>query len=293
MIYLLLLLWWTSPLRAEFRCAGSPGATVLPAAAPKPARIAQASTTGTRRALVLFARFKGESTALPSWAADIFDPDLPGSFSHFYDTMSFGKLQVRGEVAPRVYESSQPASAYLAAAPSEQGQFGQFAQEILLQADRDIDFTQFDNDGPDGVPNSGDDDGVVDAVFLVLDRIPADFLLSEATGISDLGFAEPLTTDDEGPGGRAIRILTGQGTVEQGRFFAEAVGAMCHEYGHMLGLPDLYDREFLGKQGAGPEEDSAGVGAWCLMGGAPRAGMGTTARIASVPGAGYSLAGPA
>ena len=34
-------------------------------------------------------------------------------------------------------------------------------------ADELLDFTQFDNDGPDGVPNSGDDDGFVDFVAFV------------------------------------------------------------------------------------------------------------------------------
>lgn len=55
----LLFLWWTGPALAEsFLCAGSQGTLIgeiLPAGgAAKPARIA-ASTTGTRRALVLFA----------------------------------------------------------------------------------------------------------------------------------------------------------------------------------------------------------------------------------------------
>ena len=89
--------FWSADLGwAEgFRCAGNQGTPteeLLPQdAAAKPARIAQAGTTGTRRALVLFARFKGEpANPVPSWAAGIFNPDLPGSFSHFYDTMSFG-----------------------------------------------------------------------------------------------------------------------------------------------------------------------------------------------------------
>ncbi|MCC7262644.1 MAG: T9SS type A sorting domain-containing protein [Candidatus Latescibacteria bacterium] len=273
MLYLLLLalLWLTTPVLAEgFRCAGSQGAPTeeaLPAGvAAKPTRIT-ANTTGTRRALVLFARFKGDpANPVPVWAADLLKPDLPGSISHFYDTMSFGKLQLRGVVGPRVYESAQPASAYLASDPSEQGRFGQFTQEILAQADQDLDLAQFDNDGPDGVPNSGDDDGVVDVVFLVLERIPAGFLLAEATGIGDLGFSGGYDSRDIGKDGSAIAVRGERGTIQQGRYFAETVGSICHEYGHVLGLPDLYNTEFLRTAGAGPEEDSAGVGAWCLMG---------------------------
>jgi M6 family metalloprotease-like protein len=260
-LLLLTFLWWTAPAQAEFRCAGFQSPETPDRVAAKPARIT-AATTGTRQALLLFARFKGDpANPLPAWAGDLFDPDLPGSIAHFYDTMSFGRFQLRGQVGPRVYESAQPASAYLAGSPSEQGQFGRFVQEILGQADRDLDFTQFDNDGPDGTPNSGDDDGLVDAVFIVLERVPAHFLLSEATGISRLGFEDAFVTGDLGPGGQPLRILPQQGTIQQGRRFAEAVGAICHEYGHVLGLPDLYDLSY-----DQPAEDSAGVGAWCLMG---------------------------
>ena len=41
---------------------------------------------------------------------------------------------------------------------------------------------------------------------------------------------------------------------------------MCHEYGHLLGLPDLYNVDYLRSPEAPPEEDSAGIGAWGLMG---------------------------
>ena len=36
---------------------------------------------------------------------------------------------------------------------------------------------------------------------------------------------------------------------------------MAHEFGHALGLPDLYDLKYTG-----PEDDSAGIGKWGLMG---------------------------
>jgi hypothetical protein len=44
-------------------------------------------------------------------------------------------------------------------------------KESFTKADADVDFGQFDNDGPDGSPNSGDDDGYVDTVLLVQPEI--------------------------------------------------------------------------------------------------------------------------
>ena len=61
---------------------------------------------GELSALVVFAQFKDEldqGEAPPRFAGDLFAPDSPGSFTHFYDTMSFGQLQVRGRALSRYY----------------------------------------------------------------------------------------------------------------------------------------------------------------------------------------------
>ncbi|SVD56529.1 uncharacterized protein METZ01_LOCUS409383, partial [marine metagenome] len=145
---------------------------------------------GTRGAVVIFARFNDELTgqnSAPSWAQGLFDLERPGSISHFYDEMSFGRLRLRGEVAPKRYAARDPARDYLAAEPGAAGDFARFNREILAQADRDIDFARYDDDGPDGVPNSGDDDGLVDGVFIVVASTPRNFLLGAATGIASLG----------------------------------------------------------------------------------------------------------
>ena len=52
-----------------------------------------------------------------------------------------------------------------------------------------------------------------------------------------------------------------------GNVQSQTVGTMAHEYGHILGLPDLFDVSYLSLgDAAGPEEDSAGIGNWGLMG---------------------------
>jgi len=232
------------------------------------------NTTGSLGALVIFAKFRGEATgsdAAPGWANDLFNPGVWGSFSHFYNEMSGGQLTIEGQVLPKRYTSLQGAEAYLADTPGGLGRFRVFNLEILDQADRDVDMGLFDNDGPDGVSNSGDDDGYVDILFINLLTVPTGFLVDRASGIASLGLEADYLSDDPGANGRNIRIrsrYTGfGGTTQRGHTFTVTAGTMCHEFAHVLGLPDLFDQSSIGADGDfEPEEDSAGIGRWGLMG---------------------------
>ena len=233
-----------------------------------------ASTTGTLSALVIFAKFSGESTGAdqkPEWADDLLNDDLPGSFAHFYDEMSRGQLRIGGQVLPRRYTSLSPASAYVADRAGVEGKFAVFNLEILEQADRDVDMGQFDNDGPDGVPDSGDDDGYVDVVFINLLTVPRNFFVSTASGFGTLGLESDFLTDDAAAGGEVIRIRSRHsghgGTTQRGHTFTITAATMSHEFGHVLGLPDLFDQSSVTASGElDPEVDSAGIGKWGLMG---------------------------
>lgn len=214
--------------------------------------------TGHIHALTIFAHFADEGgvgRAVPSFAAEIF-AEQPGSLTHFYREMSRGQFELTGEVLPRWYASRSKAEAYAA------GGFGRFAREVLQAVDADVDLGRYDNDGPDGVPNSGDDDGAVDFVFIVSASAPSGFITKEATGVAELGLGSDFVSQDRAQRGGSIRVRSDDGAVQRGRSFAEAVGTMAHEFGHILGLPDLYDREFE----AEPADDSGGIGYWGLMG---------------------------
>ena len=217
-------------------------------------------------ALVVFTGFRGHQDGVPSWAESLFDPDLPGSVSHFYREMSFGSLTLRGTVAPRRYFSSGQAVDYAARSPGEFGRYADFVREILRQVDDDLDLAGFDDDGPDGKPDSGDDDGEVDLVVVLTPSLPPNFLLGGATGIRDLGLLEAVATSDPGHNGKPIGYRSG--LVAQGRTFGEAAGIVAHELGHTLfGLPDLYNVAYLSQEGPrDPAGDSAGIGNWGLMG---------------------------
>jgi M6 family metalloprotease-like protein len=249
------------PLDA-WACAG-----VAPPSVSHASAKAVASLSESPSAVVIFGHFADEGLpdTPPVWSADLLDADRPGSVAHFYDIMSFGRHRLRGEIAPHRYASAHAADSYGPTATDTLGQYGRFALEILRQADADIDFSRYDNDGPDGTPNSGDDDGVVDVVFINIEVAPSGFLFRDATGIADLGFEVPFETDDVGASGSPIRIDPESGTLQAVTSFDHAAGVMAHEYGHLLGLRDLYDVEWTDNPST-PENDSAGIGRWGLMG---------------------------
>jgi len=229
------------------------------------------ATKGRINALAVFAHFSDENDvagrAVPSFALDLFDENVPGSVTHFYREMSRGQFYLNGSVQPNWYSTRSPSSAYVQPA----GSFTDMAREIIQAVDDDIDLGRYDNDGPDGLPNSGDDDGYVDFLFIVVRSTPPGFIIAEATGIARLGLASDYRSNDVSLSGGNIRIRSDSsdrgpgGSVQQGRNFNEAVGSMAHEFGHYLGLPDLYDTSAL-QESIDPEEESAGIGYWGIMG---------------------------
>jgi immune inhibitor A len=196
----------------------------------------------------------------------MFGPLSSGSMADYYDEVSYGQFQLDGTVYGP-YTAAETQAWYMNGDNGGGSDFptnyAGFLHSVLAAADPSIDFSQYDNDGPDGLPNSGDDDGVVDALMVIYPDG------TESTGDSDNFRAAYLsmawhgapvyTTDDARTGGGFIEIdrsgrvgaERGDGTVDQIQF----IGIICHEFGHALGLPDLYD----------VDESSHGLGTWCLM----------------------------
>jgi M6 family metalloprotease-like protein len=161
-------------------------------------------------------------------------------------------------------------------------------REALNAVDASVNWSQFDNDGPDGVPNTTDDDGYVDMIMFahptrdgacgVLPGAPPGtinnhvwsnrffFVNSTQTAIQDY-----VTNDASGSGHFAnVRIsdyfvtsalggsppATAPGLSPCDTTQIMPIGTAAHEFGHALGLPDLYDTGF----------ETAGIGSFGLMG---------------------------
>ncbi len=136
-------------------------------------------------------------------------------------------------------------------------------------------WNRFDNDGPDGIPNSGDDDGRVDFVTFLQPNVGGE-CRQGATGIwshrwvlSGLTGGAPYVTRTprRNSAGQAIpgAFLQIQDYTIQSQLGGDTackgddilpVGTIAHETGHAFGLPDLYDLTLA----------TSGIGEWGLMG---------------------------
>jgi len=133
-------------------------------------------------------------------------------------------------------------------------------RQALAKVDGAIDFRQFDNDGPDLIPNSGDDDGYVDMIMFAYPTKDGAcggigggtaasnnhiwshrFVLVDSLG---LAYRDYITNDVSAkPGFGHIRISDYFTTTALGGASAcdstqiMPIGTAAHEFGHALGLP--------------------------------------------------------
>jgi M6 family metalloprotease-like protein len=184
----------------------------------------------------------------------LFDgPAEEGTLREYYTEVSGGRLTLYGQVLPWVRTS-------------------------LTLLDLTTDFGRYDNDGPDDLPNSGGDDGIVDAVAFEFLEIAASCggpgIWPHFSRISNWR-GDPFVTDDPRPGGGFVRLdpYFIQSAVDCEGTDVQPITTIAHELGHLLGLPDLYHPVY----GILPEQRRWVVGCWSLM--AARAwGCGDVAR---------------
>ncbi len=192
------------------------------------------------------------------------------SVNSYYDEISAGNISVNGTAVDWVRVGSD--DTFYEGGPGCKGlgpcgRVSLLISEAVFAADSLIDFGQFDNDGPDNIPNSGDDDGFVDALVIIHPELDGACGLARPEAADNiwahrsvvLGIASSDSSNS--PAGGTIRIRDyiiqgGQGG-DQGCTANEpqSMGIVAHETGHVWWLPDLYDTSLR----------TAGAGDWGLM----------------------------
>jgi len=204
----------------------------------------------------------------------LFGSNPTGSMTDYYNEVSYSQFNLTG-VVYGWFTTDFDMSYYAGTTNGKGGDFPNnrrgFAAHIIEKADATVDYSLYDNDGLDGIPNSGDDDGYADAIGIVFQGVganshPGNDNLWPSKG--SLGSNEYTSNDVSANGGNILvnsYFLCPEKAGENYSYQIRQIGTYVHEFGHVLGLPDLYDRTDASE---GPDfDDSEGLGKWCLMAG--------------------------
>jgi len=171
----------------------------------------------------------------------LFDKANPNSMTNFYRQLSYGALELTGEVVGYV-RAPQPYSYYTATESGTGNNYPKNTPGLLNDAltifCRNDNLARFDTDN----------DGFVDAIFLIHAGRGAE-AESNPTKRKNMIWSHKWTLPEPFVY-QGVKVFAYSTEPEDGR-----VGVFSHEFGHLLGLPDLYDTTFR----------SHGIGDWCLM----------------------------
>jgi M6 family metalloprotease-like protein len=236
-------------------------------------------------------RFRNVSAPFPAsqYNALLFTDRVAGrpyTLKTFYEQVSNGNITVTGRVLDWIaadsvdtyYEDGCNGIGVLGPCPARPvSRFGELLLGVLRVVSNGAEgstvWNDFDNDGPDGIPNSGDDDGYVDFVsFLQPEQdgaCPASQnIWAHRFVVRAWNGGSPYVTRTPWAGHPGQFLKVDDYTIQSGVGGANAcdgsalmpIGTIAHETGHAFGLPDLYD---TGLNGA---EATQGIGEWGLMG---------------------------
>ena len=243
--------------------------------------VAGAAAIGSEPTLVILCRFSDQdsTTARTAWDAPMFGPYIVGGRSHrdYYREVSYYVPGIAGldlppasetcgpnndgiagwysisysdPVAGQVY-TKHPSNVY---APGwEQTAASQYvAAGAVMAADADVNFAAFDLNGDTFISAgelhiivilAGNEGSYGNAVA------PATWRHHWSLGLGPVLDGVTLLQWNKGGGYSMLGELDPNGSMIE-------IGLVCHETGHDLGLPDLYD----------PTQRSEGIGEWGLMG---------------------------
>jgi len=166
-----------------------------------------------------------------------------GSMKEYYLENSYGQYVIGGK-AFGWYRPQHNHQSYNGIIDDDDDAFlspSFLVQWAITKADSNINFSQFDTDH----------DGYLRGVIIV----HSGYGMEESGNSDDIWShmsSSPIHTDD----GVIIESYTIQPEKSAASGTMSAIGVFCHEWGHVIGLPDLYDTD----------GSSEGVGRWSLMG---------------------------
>jgi M6 family metalloprotease-like protein len=221
-----------------------------------------------KKALVLLIDFSNKPGEVPrdSFQDLLFgtNPSVApkGSFKDYYSEVSYGKLQIEGQVNDatiswiRLPQSSTyyAGGCYGTNSSDCVAVYPQNAQKMVEDAvvaakNLGLDFGPYDTDG----------DGIVDTLFVVHSGRGGE-RSGNKNDIWSHAWATrtPIDTGSKNSLGQSVYVYSYSTEPEYWDSIGDmTIGVYAHEFGHILELPDLYDTD----------DSSSGVGRWSLMAG--------------------------
>ena len=187
------------------------------------------TTIGTTKTVVILIGFTDKqplSNHISSYYDNLLFSTSPGakSLSNYYKEVSYNQLMIVGATSPKWYTSSHPLSYYGADSSIDiddvNGVISKLAEEAISLANNDIDFSQYDGDG----------DGIVDHVIII--HAGND---QASSGISTDIWSHQCSLSVPVDG----VMIEGYTMLAEG----SPLGTFAHEFGHDIGLPDLYNTD--------------------------------------------------
>lgn len=267
-------------VRQRLRALG--GIPTVRAEAPSLLAPREGAVQGTFRLPVVLGLFSDSPVGRVPFSAgairDAYFGAGPGTIKAYYGEVSGGRVTLEGDVQDWVRTGSTQAAATGGESGLVPGTVGPFIVQILegLPA---VDWGAYDNDGPDGLPNSGDDDGYVDALAVLHPTAGAECTRTDSkTRIWShkwsLAYAagSVFTTSTASANGGFIRVddYFIQPVYNCAGSALNEIGIFTHEAGHAFGLPDLYDTfDGDGRHAGAGNWDLMATGAWGCDGRSP------------------------
>ncbi|MEM4729132.1 MAG: M6 family metalloprotease domain-containing protein [Thermoplasmata archaeon] len=207
------------------------------------------AVTGNATVLVILIKFSdvsNSSSHTPAYFENLLFNTSQNSMAKYFADNSFNTFNVSGTVTSKFYTannteawygtyefSSPPASGY--------GNAQNLTLEAVLKADADIDYSKFDKDG----------DGYVDHLVIVH---------SGKDDANDGDYSGPAGDPQMWSHAWAMSSVVYLDGVKLYYYTMlsedDPMGVYAHEFGHDIGLPDLYDTDY---------SSDGGVGKWDLM----------------------------
>jgi M6 family metalloprotease-like protein len=231
----------------------------------EPGAVGKLAPGDTVRAIVILIDFTdayADTVNHPGWRYQqmLFDGPWPTqTMKEYYHEVSYGDFTVTGEVTTVWYRANNGHDYY--GYNNGATRAAALVKEACQKADAAINFNLYDRNG----------DGYVDALF-VIHQGPG----REETGSGndihshrwrlDYGTGSNYTTGE----GKICRDYSIEPEMHNSTTYSNiynkiiTIGVFAHEYGHVLGLPDLYDTDY----------SSDGLGNYCLMSGGSWGGNG-------------------